>query len=122
MSFPGRSLQRAWHLVDASSQTVGRLATTVAPLLKGKHKPTYRPNADCGDYVVIINAEKVCWGCFVAVQPQRAEDSLICTEWNSFDSFNHSLVTKGLGTFCHNFIFSHPLFSHYNEPEGELYW
>mmetsp|Transcript_15299 Transcript_15299/g.22423 ORF Transcript_15299/g.22423 Transcript_15299/m.22423 type:complete len:176 (+) Transcript_15299:172-699(+) len=59
MSFPGRSLQRAWHIVDASTQTVGRLATTIAPLLKGKHKPTYRPNADCGDYVVIINAEKV---------------------------------------------------------------
>lgn len=59
MSFPGRAVQRAWHLVDASSQTVGRLATTVAPILKGKHKPTYRPNGDCGDYVVIINAEKV---------------------------------------------------------------
>lgn len=59
MSFPGRAVQRAWHLVDASSQTVGRLATTIAPILKGKHKPTYRPNGDCGDYVVIINAEKV---------------------------------------------------------------
>lgn len=59
MSFPGRAVQRAWHVVDASSQTVGRLATTVAPLLKGKHKPTYRPNKDCGDYVVIVNAEKV---------------------------------------------------------------
>mmetsp|Transcript_27795 Transcript_27795/g.34337 ORF Transcript_27795/g.34337 Transcript_27795/m.34337 type:complete len:165 (-) Transcript_27795:32-526(-) len=59
MSFPGRSVQRAWHLVDASSQTVGRLAASIAPLLKGKHKPTYRPNADCGDYVVIVNAEKV---------------------------------------------------------------
>lgn len=46
-------------MVDASRQTVGRLATTVAPLLKGKHKPTYRPNKDCGDYVVIVNAEKV---------------------------------------------------------------
>mmetsp|Transcript_1810 Transcript_1810/g.2603 ORF Transcript_1810/g.2603 Transcript_1810/m.2603 type:complete len:160 (-) Transcript_1810:154-633(-) len=59
MSFTGQSLQRAWHLVDASNQTVGRLATTIAPLLKGKHKPTYRPNGDCGDYVVIVNAEKV---------------------------------------------------------------
>lgn len=59
MSFPGRSVQRAWHLVDASSQTVGRLAASVAPLLKGKHKPTYMPNTDCGDYVVIVNAEKV---------------------------------------------------------------
>ena len=59
MSFPGRAVQRAWHVVDASTQTVGRLATTIAPLLKGKHKPTYRPNSDCGDFVVIINAEKV---------------------------------------------------------------
>ena len=59
MSFPGRAVQRTWHLVDATSQTVGRLATTIAPILKGKHKPTYRPNGDCGDYVVIVNADKV---------------------------------------------------------------
>ena len=59
MSFPGKALQRTWHLVDAASQTVGRLATTVAPILKGKHKPTYRPNGDCGDVVVIVNADKV---------------------------------------------------------------
>jgi len=59
MSFPGRSVQRTWHLIDAASQTVGRLATTIAPILKGKHKPTYLPNKDCGDYVVVVNAEKV---------------------------------------------------------------
>lgn len=59
MSFPGRAVQRTWHLVDATSQTVGRLATTIAPILKGKHKPTYRPNGDCGDFVVIVNADKV---------------------------------------------------------------
>ena len=59
MSFPGKLVQRAWHLVDAESQTVGRLAVQIAPLLKGKHKPTYRPNADCGDYVVVVNADKV---------------------------------------------------------------
>lgn len=59
MSFPGRAVQRTWHLVDATSQTVGRLATTIAPILRGKHKPTFRPNGDCGDHVVIVNAEKV---------------------------------------------------------------
>ena len=59
MSFPGRAVQRTWHLVDAANQTVGRLATTIAPILKGKHKPTFRPNADIGDYVVIVNADKV---------------------------------------------------------------
>ncbi|KAL3784179.1 hypothetical protein HJC23_001378 [Cyclotella cryptica] len=59
MSFPGLAVQRTWHLVDAANQTVGRLATTIAPILRGKHKPTFRPNGDCGDYVVIINADKV---------------------------------------------------------------
>jgi large subunit ribosomal protein L13 len=59
MSFPGRALQRAWHLVDAKNQTVGRLAAQIAPILKGKHKPTFMPNKDMGDYVVIVNAEKV---------------------------------------------------------------
>ena len=73
MSFPGRAAQRAWHIIDASSQTVGRLATTVAPLLKGKHKPTYRPNADIGDYVVIVNVEKVSENLFsVALSGFRA--------------------------------------------------
>ncbi|KAG7350993.1 50S ribosomal protein L13 [Nitzschia inconspicua] len=59
MSFPGQAVQRAWHLVDASNQTVGRLAGQVAQILRGKHKPTFQPNKDMGDYVVVINAEKV---------------------------------------------------------------
>lgn len=59
MSFPGQRLQRAWHLIDANGQTVGRLATQIAGILKGKHKPTFRPNKDMGDHVVVINAEKV---------------------------------------------------------------
>lgn len=59
MSFPGRHLQRCWHLVDAQGQTVGRLATQVATILKGKHKPTFQPNKDMGDHVVVINADKV---------------------------------------------------------------
>ena len=73
MSFPGRAVQRTWHLVDATNQTVGRLATTVAPILKGKHKPTYRPNADIGDYVVIVNADKVR---FVSLSSPRLPNSL----------------------------------------------
>ena len=59
MSFPGQSLQRAWHLVDAKNQTVGRLAGQISQILRGKHKPTFRPNKDMGDHVVVINAEKV---------------------------------------------------------------
>lgn len=49
----------AWHLIDAEGQTLGRLATTIANLLRGKHKPLYTPHMDCGDFVVVINAEKV---------------------------------------------------------------
>mmetsp|Transcript_36833 Transcript_36833/g.42005 ORF Transcript_36833/g.42005 Transcript_36833/m.42005 type:complete len:171 (+) Transcript_36833:15-527(+) len=59
MSFPGKAAKSCWHLIDASSQTVGRLAVLVAPILRGKHKPIFRPNIDCGDNIVIINAEKV---------------------------------------------------------------
>jgi len=59
MSFPGKYVQRSWHLVDATNQRVGRLANQVAILLHGKHKPTFRPNGDMGDHVVIINADKV---------------------------------------------------------------
>ena len=50
---------RSWHVVDASGQTLGRLASEIAQLLKGKNKPYYAPHMDTGDYVVVINAEKV---------------------------------------------------------------
>ena len=48
-----------WVLVDATDKTLGRLATKIAMVLRGKHKPEFTPNADTGDYVVVINAEKV---------------------------------------------------------------
>ena len=50
---------RNWHVIDATDVVLGRLAVQAANLLRGKHKPTYAPNVDGGDYVVIINAEKV---------------------------------------------------------------
>lgn len=50
---------KSWYLVDAENQIVGRLATQIASILKGKNKPTYTPHADTGDFVVVINAEKV---------------------------------------------------------------
>ena len=53
------TIERKWWLIDAENLVVGRLATTVANVLRGKHKPTFTPNMDCGDYVVIINADKV---------------------------------------------------------------
>ncbi len=49
---------RSWYIVDATGLTLGRIATEVASVLRGKNKPTYTPNVDCGDYVIIINAEK----------------------------------------------------------------
>lgn len=52
-------VERAWHLVDLDGLTVGRAATKIATILRGKHKPTYTPHVDTGDYVVCINAEKV---------------------------------------------------------------
>lgn len=52
-------IEREWYLVDAEGQTLGRLASRIAPILKGKHKATYTPHLDCGDFVVIVNAEKV---------------------------------------------------------------
>ena len=53
------TVERKWYVVDAEGQTLGRLATKVATVLRGKHKPTYTPHVDCGDYVIVINAEKV---------------------------------------------------------------
>ncbi len=50
---------KRWLLVDAEGQTVGRLASEVAKLIRGKHKPNFTPHADCGDNVIVINAEKV---------------------------------------------------------------
>ena len=52
-------IERLWWLVDAEGKTLGRLATRVAGILRGKHKPMYTPHLDVGDYVVVINAEKV---------------------------------------------------------------
>ena len=53
------TVERKWYVVDAEGKTLGRLATKVATVLRGKHKPTYTPHVDCGDYVIVINADKV---------------------------------------------------------------
>jgi len=62
--------QRDWLLVDANGQTLGRLATQIADALRGKRKPTYTPHVDTGDFVVVINAEKI------AVTGNKREDKL----------------------------------------------
>jgi large subunit ribosomal protein L13 len=58
MAKPGE-VEQKWHVIDATDQIVGRLASRIAVLLMGKHRPTYTPHVDTGDYVVVINAEKV---------------------------------------------------------------
>jgi len=53
------SVERKWHLVDAEGRTLGRLATEIATVLRGKNKPQYTPHVDTGDFVVVVNAEKI---------------------------------------------------------------
>lgn len=64
ISFKTRSarpaeVERDWYVIDAENQIVGRLASQIAVILRGKHKPSFTPHVDCGDYVIIVNADKV---------------------------------------------------------------
>ena len=69
--------QREWYVLDAQGQTLGRVATKIASVLRGKHKPTYTPNVDMGDFVVVINAEQLTLtGCFAGLQ----YDFIICAD------------------------------------------
>ena len=52
-------VERKWYLIDANGQTLGRLATTIANILRGKNKPQFTPHVDTGDYVIIVNADKI---------------------------------------------------------------
>lgn len=74
-------MQRQWYLVDADGKTLGRMATAVATILRGKHKPTFTPNVDCGDHVIIINAEKV------VLTGKKAQDKV---------HYTHSMYPGGL--------------------------
>lgn len=53
------TVKHDWYIVDANNLTLGRLCTQIASVLKGKHKPQYTPHVDCGDYVIVLNADKV---------------------------------------------------------------
>ncbi len=55
------TIERQWYVIDATGVPVGRLAARVAQVLRGKHKPTFTYHMDCGDFVVVINAEKAVW-------------------------------------------------------------
>ena len=75
------TIERKWYVVDAEGMVLGRLASQVASILRGKHKPTWTPNMDCGDHVIIINADKV------ALSGHKADKDRF---------FWHSLWTGGL--------------------------
>ena len=64
-------IERAWHVVDADGLTLGRMSTEVARVLRGKHKPTFAPHIDTGDFVIIINADKV------VLSPGKAEAKMV---------------------------------------------
>ena len=72
---------RNWYVIDAEGQTLGRLATKVAHVLRGKHKPTYTPHVDCGDFVTVVNASKI---------------NLTGNKLNDKIYYNHSGYTGGL--------------------------
>ena len=55
----GETVERSWYVVDATDMILGRLSSQVAAILRGKHKPIFTPHVDCGDHVIVINAEKV---------------------------------------------------------------
>ena len=74
-------VQRNWYVVDAEGQTLGRLASKVANVLRGKHKPTYTPHVDGGDFVIVINASKV------VLTGNKLNDKIY---------YNHSRYTGGL--------------------------
>jgi len=54
-----QDVEKKWYVVDAQGKTLGRLASEIATILRGKHKPIFTPHVDCGDYVIVVNAEKV---------------------------------------------------------------
>ena len=82
------TVQRDWYLVDASNKTLGRLATELAVRLRGKHKPIYTPHVDTGDYMVVINAEKI------AVTGNKLEDK----KYHRFTGYVGNLKTFSLRT------------------------
>lgn len=77
------TIERKWFVVDAAGQTLGRLATEVATVLRGKHKPTYTPHVDTGDYVIIINSSLIV---------------LTGNKWSDKKYYTHSSYDGGLKT------------------------
>ncbi len=82
-------VQRDWFVVDVDNRVLGRAATRIATILRGKHKPTFTPHVDCGDHVIVINAEKV------AVTGRKEEDKIYYWHTNHVGGIKHrSLAAK----------------------------
>ena len=81
------TVKRDWFVVDAAGQTLGRLATEIASRLRGKHKPVFTPHVDTGDYIVIINAEKI------AVTGKKLQDKM----YHRFTGYVGNLKSETLG-------------------------
>ncbi len=81
-------ITRGWHVIDAEGVVLGRLATEVATLLRGKHKPIYTPNADTGDHVVVLNASKL------AITPKKADDKM----YHRHSGYPGGIKSENLGT------------------------
>jgi large subunit ribosomal protein L13 len=78
-----QTIERKWFVVDAAGKRLGRLATEIATVLRGKHKPTFTPHVDTGDYVVVINASKI---------------ELTGNKWSDKKYYTHSQYNGGLRT------------------------
>jgi large subunit ribosomal protein L13 len=78
------TVQRNWLVIDVKDKVLGRAATTIASVLRGKHKPIFTPHADCGDFVVVINADKV---------------KLTGNKWKDKKYIHHTMFPGGLVTF-----------------------
>ena len=89
----GKNIERKWYLVDAEGQTLGRLASQVAAILRGKNKPEFTPFLDMGDYVIVVNAEKI------HLTGKKLEDKIYSTHTGQPGglrerSYNQLLATK----------------------------
>ena len=99
-------IERKWYVVDASGCTLGRLASQVASILRGKNKPVYTPHEDCGDYVIIVNAEKI------KVTGRKLDQKIY---------YRHSEYAGGMKSFTlRQLIATKPVFVVENAIEGML--
>ena len=98
--FKEEEVQQKWYLVDANGKTLGRVASQIAHIIRGKHKPSFTPNADLGDYVVVINAEKV----VVTGKRQELKEYYHNTQYPGgarFESFRDVLKRKPISVVEH---------------------